>query len=67
MVTLSDNPNTWGENQLHECSLDEETETCVGVRDPVLSTTCCNSYSKTIHSNMLIQIFMHFGNLGRGR
>lgn len=39
MVTLSDNPNTWGENQLHECSLDEETETCVGVRDnSVLST-----------------------------
>ena len=38
MVTLSGDPNTWREYQLpvHE-SLDEETETCVGVRDYVLS------------------------------
>jgi len=38
MVTLSDDPNTWDEQQLHECNLDEETDTCVSVRDHVLST-----------------------------
>ena len=36
MVTLSNDPNTWGEHQLHESNLDEETETCVSVRDHVL-------------------------------
>ncbi len=33
MVTVGDDPNTWGEHGLQECNLDEETETCIGVRD----------------------------------
>ena len=33
MVSKSDHPNTRGEHQLHESNLDEETETCIDVRD----------------------------------
>ena len=39
MVTLSADTNTQREYQLYEL-LDEETETCIGVRDHVLSTRC---------------------------
>lgn len=36
MVSKSDDLSTRGEHQLHECSLDEETETCIDVRDLIL-------------------------------
>lgn len=32
MVTLNNQPNTWSELELREGNIDEETETCVGVR-----------------------------------
>lgn len=56
MVTLNDDPNTWGEHQLHEYgNLDEETDTCVGVRD-----RSCSRATSNFH-------VLCFRNLGRGR
>ena len=68
MVTLSDDPNTWGEQQLHECNLDEETDTmtCVSVCDYISQHVVIATH-KTIHSNMLLLIFTYFEYLGRGR
>lgn len=32
MVTVSNEPNAWDEVELQKSDIDEETETCVGVR-----------------------------------
>ena len=58
MVTLGNEPNTWSELEQQEGNMDEEAETCVGVRS--ISTCCCERV-------ITLTNFRSFENLGRRR
>jgi hypothetical protein len=48
MVTVNDEENTWAQVDLQKSSVDEETETCVGVRGVLglLATSEFNNFLK---------------------
>ena len=45
MVTLGNEPNTWSELEPQEGNMDEEAETCVGVRG--ILSTCWNANERS--------------------